>query len=171
MSERYDFLLMCNLRDDIPAQVIDTLKYMTRSEDYEFNNPPDYSFFKGESWRNILRIPLKYPKNMGTFTGDANTIFRRDVKYVHMGITHYFWTLYIRRIMHGDAMMDYLCFAHWLAQYSQRVGFVGYYHAPYDLEEPYPPELLYFVNGKLQIVSRLADKILTVTEYCDDQES
>jgi hypothetical protein len=167
MSTRYDFLLMCNLRDDTPAQVIDTLKYMTRSEDYEFSNPPNGSFFKGDYWRNILRIPPEH-QNMWTFTGDANTIFRRDVKWVQAGVTHYFWTLYIRRITSGDVQFEYMCFAHWLAQYSERVGFVGYIHSSYAIDEGTAPDLLYFVNGKLQIVSGSSGQVFTDTEHCDD---
>jgi hypothetical protein len=161
---------MCNLRDDTPAQVIDTLKYMTRTEDYKFDNPPDYPFFKGNIWRNILRIPLEQ-QNMGKFTGDEATIFRRDIKYVRMDVTYYFWTLYIRQVMHGDVQFEYMCFAHWLAQYSERVGFVGYCHSQYAIDEGTAPNFLCFVNSKLQIVSGSTGQVFTDTEHCDDQES
>ncbi len=168
MSTRYDFMLMCNLRDDIPAQVVDTLKYMLRTEDYEFNNPPNDPAFETDWWRNTFRPYPEY-RNMNTYTGDEIHIFRRDSRGGSNNSTIYFYSLQLRRVMHGDAMEEYLCFANWLAQYSERVGFVGYYLRSYAIDEGTNPTLLYFINSKLHIAQNLKPKFDSVAEWCEKE--
>ena len=71
MSDHYDFRLACDLRADVPQQVLDTLRYMTREVEYDFNNPPDHIIFEAadklshnvemyEEWRHIFQCREGY---------------------------------------------------------------------------------------------------------------
>jgi hypothetical protein len=166
MSTRYDFMLICNLRDDMPQQAIETLKYMTRTEDYEFDNPPNSPVFDGSWWRNTMRLHPGYI-NMGTYSGDEISIFRRDQRGGPYNTVIYYHTLQLRNVMHGDVLGDYLCFANWVAQYSERVGFVGYYHSSYAIDEGTDPTLLYFIDGKLHIAQRITPHFESTAPWCE----
>jgi hypothetical protein len=39
MSICYEFALECQIKRDVSQKVIDTLKYMTRSQKYDFDTP------------------------------------------------------------------------------------------------------------------------------------
>ncbi len=163
MSIRYVFVLKCNLIDDTPLQVIDTLKYMTRTEDYEFNNAPDAGFFKRNIWRDFIRVSPEQQSSR-TYTGDIFMSFRRDVKYVQKGISHYVWTLYIKQFLYQEQMQDYICFANWLAEYAEEFGFVGYFHSHEEIEHGDLPAFLYAANGKLKYVDSRSHEVFTISD-------
>lgn len=67
MGAHYEFGFICNLKQDLPRAVLDTLAYMAREEDYTFQpqlkdrlfcpeaypNPEDYEE-RLTNWRNII---------------------------------------------------------------------------------------------------------------------
>lgn len=64
MSDHYDYAIHCEFSHLLPQPVIDTLRYMTRTEDYPFDAPLDHPFFAAqdfgdagvyEPWRTLLQ--------------------------------------------------------------------------------------------------------------------
>lgn len=65
MTIHLELMLACDLRYDVPQQVIATLKYLTRKEDYEFNDFPelpasedkeDFYNLQWHPWRKLLQF-------------------------------------------------------------------------------------------------------------------
>ncbi len=145
MSLHFDLAIACDLKPDTPQQVINTLQYMTRTEDYDFHDPPAHEFFTrpGPDWRLILQIPhgtMPYG-----FPGVAGSSFRRVYHHTQFGVDVYRHTLSFRREMLDDSFYDWWPFAEWLALYSESSGCVGYYRATYDWQ----PTLIYFRDGRV----------------------
>lgn len=144
MSLHFDFALACYLKPDTPQEVLDTLQYMTRSEDYEFGDPPDHPFFKGEYWSNMLQI------RTGTahFPGEFGSIFRRTYRYTQADADVYRYTLSFRcHMLEEEFHEKWWAFAQWIAPYSETVGCVGYYREEFDWQ----PTLIYFRDGKVYV--------------------
>jgi len=147
MASLFCFALACDLREDSPQQVVDTLKYMTRSQDYEFDDPPDAEFFEGEDWRTFLTV-----EHEGfMFPGKAYVTFHSAYRYsrpmIHGGDDVYVYTLSLRCQSGDDGITDLIDFAEWLAPYSSTQGFVGY--IIYEGLET--PSLIYFRNGQVYV--------------------
>lgn len=139
MSVYFDFALACDLKPDTPQQVLDTLSFMTRTEDYAFDTPPAGALFGGETWRDMLRGSTTY------FAGEAGAMFRKALRYVHGGAEVFRYTLSFRSDVLDDDMGEYGALIEWLATYSDSEGFVGYFRAKYADH----PTLLYFRHGKV----------------------
>ena len=149
MGLYYEIWVSCFLKSNMPEQAVETLKYMTRDEDYEFDSPPNHWFFEmaDADWKNILRNCRDDGDDYWSFPGPGYLIFRKEPRYgqgdrlveayvfnlrcfgkgSHLGI------LYIR---HG--------FLPWLAQYSESDTFVGYWREEFTRD----PTLIYFLDGK-----------------------
>jgi len=85
MSDHYDFRLACDVRADTPQQVIETLRYMTRADDYDFNDSPSHPFFASvelydgeayDTWRHILQCGEGYTP--GVFGSSLHEAYRGD---------------------------------------------------------------------------------------------
>jgi hypothetical protein len=155
----YDFFLACDLFPDVSAQVLATLRYMTRAEDYEFHDPPEHPLFQyrdtddtddvtddtddtdgphpetHEPWRNMLRMVERHAT-----PGVSRCVLgtRRNLADTHDTPTlslHYEGT--------EDDLALFSLFAEWIAPYSSTLGWVGYFRSRYDLY----PTLLYFREG------------------------
>ena len=144
MSLHFDFAIACDLKPDTPQQVIKTLAYMTRTEDYPFDSPPDHPFFEGDEWRETLRTEPD-----GTYCpGDLGRSFRRAYRYDRLGVHHYRYTLSFRCYMKDDEFYDMAWpLIDWLAQHSETEGYVGYIRETLDWQ----PTLLYFKHGTFYI--------------------
>ncbi len=152
---RFCFTLVCDLREDTPSQVIETLKYMTRTQDYEFNDAPDGVFFEDDYWRTCLSC-----SNEGFyFPGEAESTFRLAYRYNRSfndgGAEVYLYTLSIRCESNDDGISTYVDLAGWLAPYSKTQGFVGYWIYEYSGE----PTLVFFSNGQLFISDAPAKRV------------
>ena len=143
MSLYFDGALFCDLKSDVPQQVIDTLQYMTRSEDYSFDSPPDHEFFKDKDWRRFLEIQPNYSCAPGLVYSE----FRKAHRYEQDNVLVYYYTFSFRRCMHDDVEFNISLwsFLNWLARYSDTEGFIGYYREEFTLH----PTLMYFKNGKV----------------------
>ncbi len=114
MSLHYEFALACFLVPNTPEQVLNTLRYMTRSEEYEFDNPPEHRLFKGDDWRTLLQLPL--PE--GLYPGNLHSTFRQV--YVH-AVGGYRYTLGFRTWVHEDGFNEsWWLFLPWLAHTAKR---------------------------------------------------
>lgn len=132
MSDHYDYVFTCAFSPTAPVQVLDTLAYMTRTQDYRFDNPPDHPFFVSEDvgdvqpyerWRQALRPgELATAGYLATFTqcGTAASRFAQG---------HY--VLSFRIAVHDDEAGHYDGFIEWLASHSDTEGFVGYAYGWY----------------------------------------
>ncbi len=129
MSDHYDFRLACDLRADTPHQVIATLKYMTRTDDYAFNDPPDHPFFESfelpdgevyDTWRDIFQCREGYTP--GVFGSSLHEAYRGE-RYGQRIVVP---TLDVHCYVLDDELGDYLQLCEWLAPYSETQGFVGY---------------------------------------------
>jgi hypothetical protein len=141
MSLYFDGAIFCDLKSDVPQQVIDTLQYMARVEDYTFDSPPDHDFFKVDGWRDWLRTKV------ACAPGFVGCEFRKVYRYTQQNVDYYRYTLSFRRCMHDDVAFYVLwwLFLPWLAPYSETTGYVGYYREEYTLH----PTLIYFKNSKV----------------------
>jgi hypothetical protein len=141
MSLHFEVAIACDLRPDTSPQVLDTLRYMLREEEYAFDNPPAHRFFEGSGWRSFLGIPDWVP-----FAGEIGGSLRLAVRHGPDG-SGYRHTLSIRSFMLDDQLYDGFEFLEWLAGHSETVGLVGYYREEMDLH----PTLVYFKGGKVYL--------------------
>jgi hypothetical protein len=144
---RFCFTVACDLREDTPQQVIETLRYMTSNRDYDFNNPPDLPFFKDDDWRTFLVC-----ESEGfIFPGEPHASLREAYRYsrsmVEGGEDVYLHTLSFRCQAKDDGITSYLTFIEWLAPYSSTTGFVGYW----IYEDDEDPILIYFKDGQISM--------------------
>lgn len=145
MSLHYDWAMAFDLKLDTPQLIIDTLKYMTRSHDYDFPTPFDDIFFSGSSWRNMLQIEAG-----DTYSpGEVGSLFRQAYRYTKLGVDTYYYTLSFRTYMLDDGFYEeWWTFCEWIAPYSETIGCVGYYREVYD---DLHPTLIYFKDAKVYI--------------------
>ena len=141
MSVHYDFGLACDIKPTAPQQIIDTLKYMARTEDYEFSNPPRDDLFEGETWREMLRSGCSY------FAGETGAVLRNTLRYIKEKKEASKYTFSFRNCILDDEMGEYVVFVEWLTQYSENTGLVGYFRSVYSDH----PTLLYFRDGRVYI--------------------
>ncbi len=144
MSLHFDFALACYIKPDTPQQVLDTLQYMTRTEDYNFDQPPRHPFFQDEYWRNMLKALM----DSTCFPGQFGGTFRRVHRYTQANVEAYRYMLSFRCYMLEDEFHEnWWPFAQWIAPYSESTGCVGYYREEFDWQ----PTLIYFRDGKVYV--------------------
>src|SRR5438067_9770120 len=118
---------------------------MTRSEEFDFDDPPSYPWFEAGEWREILQTDPEATH----MPGNQWAVFRRAYRFTQYGVDQYRWTLSFRCEMSDDPFYeDWWEFAHWLACWSDTQGFVGYYREEFERS----PTLIYFLDGKVHIV-------------------
>src|SRR5258708_27216939 len=143
MSLYFDGAFACYLKPDVPQQVLDTLQYMTRTENYAFDKPPGHKFFQNDDWRNFLKISQEWTCAPGFVGSD----FRKTHQYTtEDGNDVYWYSLSFRRTMHDDVEFYVLWwdFLNWIAPYSLTSGYVGYCREQYTIN----PTLIYFKRGR-----------------------
>jgi hypothetical protein len=153
MSLHFEFTLTLDLKPETPQQVIDTLAYMTRSEEYEFSDPPSHPWFESDDeWRETLQADPEATH----LPGNQWTVFRQAYRYTQHGVDQYRWTLSFRREMLDDEFYeDWWQLADWLARWSETQGFVGYYREEFNRS----PTLIYFLDGQAAIVEVTAEPV------------
>jgi hypothetical protein len=147
MSTCYEFALECELRRDVSPEVVDTLRYMTRSQEYRFSNPQiPYPLFQDSAtsyqWKTILaNFPREGEQNL---PGEFGSIFA-DSKLI------------IRHLSRDDEFYPICWFLlPWLASISVTSGFIGYYRGDFDEY----PTLIQFEQGRANVYELLPTKFL-----------
>ncbi len=119
MSVLYELFLACELKEDIPKQVIDVIAYLLSIDKRSFEpDPPlpypipDHFFFTLDRWTLVLaeKAPAFAGEGLGklTFAESKNT-----------------YALTIRaEIRNGIELLA--SFVHWLTPYIETTGFLGY---------------------------------------------
>jgi len=154
LSAHFDLAIALDLKPDTPQQVLDTLRYLMRTEDYDFDNPPDHEFFTrwdDQHWRNWM--PLA--ENSTYSPGEAGSSLRRVYRYTQHGQDVYRYTFSFRCWMLDDGFYEWWPFAKWLALHSHTSGYVGYYREEFDLH----PTLIYFREANVYTLRVTGDPI------------
>ena len=143
MSLWYEGYLAFDIKPDAPGKIITTLEYLTRIEDYSFEDFPSHEFFSTNGWRNFLQIETEPSGVPGLFWSD----FRFITRSIHRDKVISRHTLSFRRVMHDDVEFNILWwnFLFWIAPYVETKGFIGFYRETYSLH----PEIIYMSNGKI----------------------
>lgn len=148
MSTCLELAFACDLKADIPQQVLYTLQYMTRTTDATFDDPPTADIFEGEWWRTALQtVAMSYP-----FAGEGGSALRYAYRYTRGGEAVYRYTLSYRGVVSLDVLAEYFYFLLWLAPYSETQGCVGYYRNE-EGDHLASPELLYFRDGRVALLT------------------
>src|SRR5215208_5033699 len=103
---------------------------MTREAEYKFANPPDHNFSHYESdWRHFLHDMFDHRVVPGLI---ASKLERKSHDIVAKPSIDYY-EISFRRSLHDVEFPMWFEFLHWIAPYSDTVGFVGYYREEYTL--------------------------------------
>lgn len=158
----YEFAIMCDLKPDVSQEVIDTLRYMTRSDDSDFETSLEHPLFIGREnedfedddieeddsfedefdylaeWKTIISNIPNYGQELRT--GIFGSIFR-DRK------------LNIRKFVGDDDFYNaFPDLIEWLTSVCESTGFAGYYARVGDMDLYHKvlsePILIYFIDGK-----------------------
>jgi len=143
MSLYFDGFFACDLKADIPQQVIDTLLYLTRKADYPFTDVPKHEFFQTEEWDDFLLPPDEFRVAPGWIGSE----FKKMTRALPHDQMETYYTISFRRTMHDDVefYIHWWHFLYWIAPYSHTEGYVGYYREEYSLH----PVLIYIKNGRV----------------------
>jgi hypothetical protein len=143
MSLYFEGFFTCSLKPDTPDDVIQVLHYMTRSQEAVFDGRvPDHRFFSTDHWRQFLHDIPDY----GFISGLKGVVLQKETQFVDRAYVDVY-ALSFRRGMHDDVEFYVLWwdFLFWIAPYSVRDSFVGYYREQYALH----PVLIYFLGGEV----------------------
>jgi hypothetical protein len=136
MGSCYEFAFACNLKPNLSQEVIGTLKYMTRSEDYEFQAQLKNDLFlaRYEEWKTIISNTPTYGEEF--LSGLCGSIFL-DSK------------LNVRKYVGDDEFYNgFGLLMDWLVSICEPLGFIGYY-SEIAGEIGGDPTLIYFENGQV----------------------
>jgi hypothetical protein len=145
MSVDTEFVLACNLKDDVPEEVMYLLRFLCEGE-AAVPEPPDlpaHPFFQRECWKRVLcagsyylpwdaggsRLVIQEYKNITVTNPSKSLVVRCDFKNYDFEIEN---------------------FLQWFAPYSKTAGFVGYFR----YEEALHPTLIYFfLDGRVGLLA------------------
>src|SRR6266581_3359389 len=123
-------VITCELKNDVPQQVINVLNYLINPvEDLATREIPSHPFFQRPDWHMTLAMDCAY------FPGDTIGVLKRDEYSSAYHLT-------IRcKVKYGGLVTGLL---HWLAPYMATQGFLGYRRE----DENDEITLLYRINDK-----------------------
>jgi hypothetical protein len=168
MSSFIEFVFACELKQDIPEQVIDVLHYMTGQDYSKLDKHPNHPLFQVVLGFEVLR-----GDSVAYFAGDANISFRYDTisKTYKLTVRNYFKAM--------GSQGELQKFLDWIAPYSQtgsayddeysqspaELTFVGYMRH----EESLHPILIYFEDGRVFLSRNLSPRLerLEITRWFD----
>lgn len=127
-----ELVMACELKSNVPEDVIGTLKYMVGDSEY-LATVPIHNLFETDRWKWMLRSNSYY------FDGDTHSTFRYDDI-----AKAYYLTVRCNLKNYCDEIYEFL---NWIVQYSYTDGFVGYSR----YEEAENPTLIYFNEGKVEL--------------------
>lgn len=129
-----ELVMACELKNNVPEDVIETLKYMTGKIDY-LATVPIHDLFQTSRWEWMLRSSSYY------FDGITNSI----LKYDDISKT-YRLTVRCDLKNYDNEIQEFL---NWIQPYSNTYGFVGYTR----YEEAENPTLIYFNDKSVEVVT------------------
>lgn len=153
MSICYEFALECKIKRDVSQEVTDTLRYMTRSQEYDFDTPKlGYPLFKEEShWKETWNIR---GRKVTTIRYEWRTIITNQPREGEQYLPGEFGSIFdgnklsFRRLSRDDEFCNVCWFLFpWLASISDTTEFVGYYRGDFD---DYPT-LVRFEGGQVNM--------------------
>ena len=132
MGMHTELVMACELKGNVPGEVIETLKYMVGDSEY-LATVPVHALFTADRWKSMLRCDSYY------FDGDTHSTLRYD----DIGKSY---------ILNIRCNLKNYCseiekFLDWIIPYSNTNGFVGYTR----YEEDENPTLIYFIDGKVEL--------------------
>ena len=153
-----ELVLACELKRDVPQEVLDVLRFMCVWQGGSRQPPehlPDHPLFRMSHWEYVLRSGSFY------FPGETNSTLR-----VFEPTNTWYLTARSNLKNYGSEIEYFL---QWLAPYSETEGFVGYYR----YEESPHPSLIYFAEGKAarqHITGEGQVYLWNLDEYLEDDE-
>lgn len=159
MTIPIELMLQCDISLNEPQEVIETLKYITRKEDYEFNNFPNHSYFQEESqnWRYILQSP-KSAKPPNSYGNLAETSFQISLWSSNV------FTLNFQSAIgsHKDLVELYFPFLLWLAPFVYETDQFRGFFSRIDVKIEYPT-FIFFNKGKVHF-AEIGQLVVEVTK-------
>lgn len=144
MGAYEELVLSCNLKEDVPEQVLDVLRYICdpTEERRLAVVAPTHNFFRYSNWDQMGQVATAYLP--GTNIG--------ALELEEFSNTYEFS---MRTIVKGGSS-TIGSFVHWLAPYSQTEGFVGYTRCD---EMPDEIDLISFADGDVFYYSTSLQKL------------
>ncbi|MGL5151574.1 MAG: hypothetical protein ACRC7N_13505 [Clostridium sp.] len=129
-----ELVLSCELKKDVPNEVIKVLEFLTRENELEVELP-NHKFFECDRWKWLFTMDSYY------FSGVTHCIFRFD----DISKT-YFLTTRSNLKNYGSEIQKFL---NWIYPYIDECeDFLGYYR----YEESREPELIYLSELKKEVI-------------------
>ncbi|MBE9100292.1 hypothetical protein [Vacuolonema iberomarrocanum] len=162
MSTCYEFAFECQIKCDAPQEVIDTLKYMTRLQEYDFDPPKlHHALFKETSaWKHTVEL---LGRRVTAIQYEWRTILTAHSREGEQYLPGEFYSTFknnqlsCRRLSRDDEFDNvwWLLFP-WIASVSESAGFVGYYRSDFDNY----PKLIQFLEGKASVYNLMPKRFL-----------
>lgn len=157
MTVHIEIMLACNLKENTPQQIIDTLKFMAGTLDYEPENlsfaplrategEDDFYGLEEHPWRDLFKFPDEGP-DLYRFPGTGMVHFHP----CNWDTSFYKLTIRVEGPTHNDFEQIWFPFLKWLAPYvdTEFVGcFAGYFQRV-NAVDTINPVLIYFIEGKV----------------------
>jgi hypothetical protein len=159
----YEFAFACDLKSNLSQEIIDTLKYMTRSEEYEFETNLKHNLFTSSWEEGSFADPAENEGEFDDEFGDEFT-FLADWRTLISNIPNYGEELLsglcgsilrdsklnVRRFVGDDEFNNsFIQLMEWLVSICESTGFVGYYSYMSNMEIGGDPTLIYFEHGQV----------------------
>ncbi len=158
MSTCYEFGFACDLKSGLSQEVIDTLKYMTRSEEYEFKTTLTDNLFT-TSWEEGSFEEAIEDDGFGDefiYVAEWRTIITNMPNYGQEDLSGLFGAflkdskLNVRKFVGDDEFCNaFPQLMEWLVSICDSTGFVGYYSYIRNMQIGGDPVLIYFENGQV----------------------
>lgn len=172
MSICYEFGFDCQIKQDVSQEILETLNYMTRSQEYDFDPPEiDHPMFKeGSDWKWTFEVD-----------GQKRTVIRYEWRtflcnypregeqYLlgKFGSTFENYRLCCRRLSRDDEFDNvWWLLLPWIASISETTGFVGYYRGNFDDS----PTLLRFEGKKCHAYELISGKYPRIDKTPEEKQ-
>lgn len=174
MSTCYEFALSCDLKADVSQEVIDTLKYMTRSSEYVFETTINHSLFTSSEDGGFRENEDGSSEEDLDYLADWKVIIENHPTGGQELLPGIFGSMFqdrklgVRKFIGDDEFSNaFPLLLDWLVSICESTGFVGYYTVVRNMEILSDPILIYFFNGEVlekQVEGKLI-KFLSGEDY------
>jgi hypothetical protein len=156
MGQLYEFAFACDLKPDLSQEVIDTLKYMTRSEDYDFETTLTDDLFTTSWEEGSFEAPKEGDlEDEFIFLWEWRTIISNTPTYGEESLAGLCGSIFsgskinARKYVGDDEFFNaFHLLMDWLVSICEPSGFIGYY-SDVTTETGGDPTLIYFENGRV----------------------
>lgn len=151
MSVYYEFALTFNFKRSISQEVVNTLKYMTRTQEYFFDAPFENSLFNdAPNWKKAKEISGRKVWVLSAWRTIIANFPREGEQYLpgEFGSKFEDYSLNVRRLSLDDTFCNVWWYlTPWFASLSETTGCVGYYHTVFEYDNDLT--LVFFKDGKV----------------------